>query len=329
MNRKKILNSLLAVGTVIVLAGCNVPFNKRVNFDHRKSNKLEVTDNSSDSAAKTKIDSENKGGGSNVNEYNSDGHKNVSVSVKPVKFHNNIAPSRVPLQVITGGSSADFANIERLIVGNIANEGFEVTDENPFLSVSLDNGKITLINKMGRFSRYKAGVSVSVYRNASDYFTDNSSSRLTRKLLARAKLYAKGDSVIGKEEAIDSASSKLGTKTADWISSTYTREMQEVKGVKFTIDGTLIRWAFGGILNRSDSFQKCTSMLLKKIAEKQGILYCQLAGRGENGALILNVLYKTKQYPNGVFVDAGTIQSGYVFKTESERVDALLKAICR
>jgi len=86
--------------------------------------------------------------------------------------------------------------------------------------------------------------------------------------------------------------------------------------------------AFAELFNNTNSFETCMNEMLKKIAERKGILYCIEAGRTQ-GTVVLEILYKKKDYPNGVFKPAVMSDITFYASSLNERVDELLGYLLR
>ena len=249
----------------------------------------------------------------------------VGQSVKPVKYFTKIAQVRIPLQVIVNNSDKNFSRTGRTIAGNIANLGFEITDVKPFLTVAIENGILTEYDKFGNYYVYKAEAEVTIHRNVYDYVK---TSRGNYNLLAEDTITSKGTRKLSKNDAAKSAAKELGKETSNWVADTCKREMAGVKGEKVSLDVSMLRMAFAGLFNNTNSFETCMNEMLKKIAARPGILYCIEAGRTQN-SVVLEILYNKKNYPNGVFKPAVMSDITFYASSLDERVDELLGYLLR
>jgi hypothetical protein len=249
--------------------------------------------------------------------------ESIAQPVKPLKYFTRIASARIPLQVIVKKSDKNFDRTGRTIAGNIANLGFEITDEKPFFTVAIENGVLTLYDKYGNYYVYKAEAEITIHRNIYDYIK---TSRGNYNLLAEDTCTSKGTREIGKNGACKSATKELGKEASNWVEDICKREMAGVKGEKVYLSKSMLKLAFGGLYNNTNFFGM--NEMLKKIATRPGILYCIEAGRSHD-SVILEILYTKKDYPNGVFKHA--VMSDITFHSSSlnGRVDELLGYLLR
>ena len=251
--------------------------------------------------------------------------ESVGQSVKPVKYYTKIAQTRIPLQVIVNNSDRDFYRAGRTIAGNIANLGFEITDAKPFLTVAIANGNLTQFDKYGNYYVYKAEAEVTIHRNIYDYIK---TSHGNYNLLAEDTITSKGTRKLGQDEAAKSAAKELGKEASNWVEDVCKREMTGIKGEKVYLDRSMLNMAFAGLFSNTNSFETCMNEMLKKIASRPGILYCIEAGR-DNNSIIIEILYRKKDYNNGVFKPAVMSDITFYASSLDERVDELLGYLLR
>ncbi|HJO93256.1 MAG TPA: hypothetical protein QF753_07645 [Victivallales bacterium] len=251
--------------------------------------------------------------------------ESVSQPVKPLKYYTKIAQVRIPLQVIVKNSDKNFYRAGRTIAGNIANLGFEITDEKPFLTVGIENGVLTLYDKYGNYYVYKAEAEITVHRNIYDYIK---TSKGNYNLLAEDTITSKGTRKLGSSEACKSATKELGKKASNWVEETCKREMSGVKGEKVYLNMSMLRMAFAGLFNNTNSFETCMNEMFRKITARPGILYCMEAGRS-NDSVEVEILYRKKDYPNGVFKPAVMSDITFYASSPKGRVNELLGYLLR
>ena len=104
--------------------------------------------------------------------------------------------------------------------------------------------------------------------------------------------------------------------------------MAGIKGEKVYLDRSMLNMAFAGLFSNVNSFETCMNEMLKKIADRSGIVYCIEAGRNSN-SVILEILYRKKDYPNGVFKSAVMSDITFFSNTLEERVNELLEYLLR
>ncbi|MFA7186152.1 MAG: hypothetical protein WC082_14730, partial [Victivallales bacterium] len=231
--------------------------------------------------------------------------KAIGQPVEPLKLFSQIAPARIPVQVVSGKNQTGFRQIKRVIEGNIANAGYEVTDEKPYLIVAVENGKVDVHDKIGNYYVIKSRVEMTVHRNEYDYAKTVWGNP---HLLARTVLKAKGKRTLDKDEAIDDSADKLAAEAAKWTRDVCVRELQSLGAVrvKFPVSNLdrifdrmyLFEKVTGRVLPRHKVFEQCMTLILKKIAAKKSIFYCQIVERNSD-FISLEVLYRKKDYPNG------------------------------
>jgi len=262
--------------------------------------------------------------------------KEVGQPVESLKLFNKIAPARIPIQIVSRKNKSEFGQIQRVIEGNIANAGYEVTDEKPYLTVAVENGKIKTYDRIGNYYIIKSRVELTVHRTVYDY-------RKTiwgkPHLLARTTVKAKGKRTLDKEDAIDDSADKLGAAAAKWTRGVCVRELKALSAVRVKFPTTNMERIFdkmylfervtGRVIPRHRVFEECMTLLLKKIAAKKSIFYCQLVERNSK-FISIEVLYRKKDYPNGPFANlANLIFLGFKGKTNEARVDEFLGYIMR
>ncbi len=249
----------------------------------------------------------------------------VGQPVEELKFFNQIAPARIPVQIFSRNNSTGFSKIQRVIEGNIANAGYEVTDEKPFLSVAIQNGKVDSFDKLGNYYVIKSRVELTVYRDVYDYIKD----ALGRPhLLSRVTLKAKGKRILGREDAIDDSADKLAAEAAKWTRNVCIRELKGLDAVKVKFPADRLQKAFGYYSHHRDFYERCLTVFMRKVAAKDGIFYCQIVGRDSN-YLSFEVLYRKKDYPNGPFAILADLRVYFKGKTPEARVDEFLGYVMR
>jgi hypothetical protein len=278
----------------------------------------------------------------------------VAAPVEKFKLFNKLAPIRIPIRVDQKNNKPEFYGIKRVIEGNIANAGYEVTDEKPFLIVAIENGKVADYDKFGNYYIVKSRVELTVHRTNKDFIK---TSELNRPhLLARSVQKAKGKRMLGREDAIDDSADKLAAKAADWTREVCVRELQGLKGVKVRFPTSLIRdifdpSAFRGKLKLSDpidemvekalkmilfrvtrkvrvtplsgNFSRGINLMLEKISRQPGIFYCQLTGM-DSKFITLEVLYRKKEFPNGPFSNLADLRVNFKAKSLDAKIDEFL-----
>lgn len=251
--------------------------------------------------------------------------ESVSQPVKPLKYFTKIAQTRIPLQVIVSNSARNFDRIGDNIAGNIANQGFEITDEKPFLTVAVKNGNLTKFDKLGNYYVYKAEADITIHRNIYDYVKTQLGNY---HLLANNTITSKGTRKLEENEAAKSAAQELSKEASSWVADTCRREMAGVKGEKVYLNTAMLKMAFAGFFHNTNSFETCMNEMLKIIAARKGILYCIEAGR-TGSDIVLEVMYRRKDYPNGVFKPAVMSDITFYNNTLNERVNELLGYLLR
>ena len=111
-------------------------------------------------------------------------------------------------------SNKNFQRTGRAIAANIANMGFEITDNKPFLTVAIENGILTQLDKYGNYYLYKAEAEVTIHRNIYDYIK---TSKGNYNLLAEDTITSKGTRKLEKNDAAKSAAKELSKSASNWV----------------------------------------------------------------------------------------------------------------
>lgn len=266
-----------------------------------------------------------KAGAAPAAKINTDASQGINQPVENLKMFNKVAPARIPVRVIYQNNEAAFSKIRKSIIGNIANAGYEVTDQQPYLSIVIEDGKLGKYDKFGNYYTFKGRVSLTVHRNAVDH---DSTVGGSPRLLARTTLKAKGAQKLDIDEATDDVALKLSKEAANWTREVCVRELKGIQGVKVLLPTEHLYKAFWYYTRDRQRFEQCLTLLLKKIAAQKDIFYCRLVGKDSDN-ITLEVLYRKKAYPNGPFADLANHRINLRGRTPEERVDEFLKYMMR
>ena len=332
MNIKKRIFSIIIPAVALLLGACQsanintcTSFNQPGTIITTQPDKENIGD-TSDSV----VDTEKKHAKSVQKRTNSGAliiskSESVSQPVKPLKYFTKVAQTRIPLHVIVRNCEPDFSRIGKNIAGNIANQGFEVTDDRPFLTVAIENGSISQFDKLGNYYLYEAEAEISIHRNIYDYVKTQLGNY---HMLANNTIISRGTRQLAKSKAVKSAAKELSKEASNWVTDVCRREMAGVKGEKVYLNTAMLKMAFAGFFNNTNSFVTCMNQMMKEIVGRKGILYCIESGRTDRD-IVIEIMYNRKDYPNGVFKPAAMSDITFYTKTLNERVNELLGYLLR
>ncbi len=221
-------------------------------------------------------------------------HNPEPKKVENLQYFSKSSPRRIMIAVEYFSDKPELNEISRAVEGAIANAGYEITKDNPFLTLTLKN-KLTKFDKFGNFYIYKGYSELSVRRNSENFSAVNT-------VLARTKISAKGDRKLGQDDAISSFTDKVSEKASEWVKDLCKREMGALESVRISFNKNLLRDYHG----TGDAFQNWENTILNQAKRKTGVLSCKMVSSNVD-SFVFEFVYRKKDYPAGL--DRGFINS--------------------
>lgn len=259
----------------------------------------------------------------------------VSVVKKamPLKYFTKVSPARIVMDVINETKTGDFDAVGRAVAGAIANSGYEVSSDKPYLVVSIRNS-LGQFDKLGNSVVYKGKTEITINRTRNEFARN---ARGVNTLLARTKIKETGKREFSKDDAIDSLADKLAEASAKWVADVSKREMAGIISTKVEFEMAIFRAAFADLdegfftdsLKRNQSReQKGINLMLRKVANFPGVLSCVETARNKN-TLTVEFVYRKKNFPHGLVNKGMTEIQSYQMKTLDGRVNELIGYLFR
>lgn len=225
-----------------------------------------------------------------------------------LRYFTKSSSQRITLDVKTDGKTS-FDEVKRAIEGGIANSGFEISSENPFIVLSLKN-KIKKYDKFGNYYIYSGMTEISAKRSSTD-----------KGLIARTIVSTKGSRKLGQDEAVLSLYNAISKDAVTWVNDLCKREMKGLAATSIKLDMAIFKDVF---TNSQVKLNSGIESFLKQVAKINGVMSCNLISK-DNEKILIDLVYRKKNFPNGIVY--GTIE--FNEKDKPKNVNELIKAIIK